>query len=357
MHHKKLATAVLGTAVTLCFPLSAMAQQSAVTVYGVVDTFLTNIRAEGVPSAVRLDSSGLLASRLGFRGTESLGNGYSANFTLESGLNSNDGSAADNNRLFGRQAWVGVSGPYGEFRLGRQNTPQFAMNGRFDAFDGATQASGWNNMFGYAPRVDNAIGYISPVFSGLKLQALVARGATGGAPVAAETAANQSEHFGAEFENGPVYVGLHYQAIKALGAPDAKRTGLGTSFTVNTQWKLYADAEHETRSDDSQKSMLYSLSARYNFLPASILSFGWAGVRDSLSGKGHGNADQVSAQYRYLLSKRTTIYSAVSHLTQSDLRNSFSLNGAAVVEAGSQIKSTVPGGTINGVQLGLVHTF
>ncbi len=103
----------------------AQAAPSTVTVYGVLDEYLTYVKPEGVPAVRRLDSSGMLASRVGFRGREDLGGGLAANFTLEAGLNANDGSNADGNRFFNRQSWVGLSGTWGEVRFGRQNTPQY----------------------------------------------------------------------------------------------------------------------------------------------------------------------------------------------------------------------------------------
>lgn len=357
MHQpKKILIAVFATLAGTGLSGSASAQSN-VTIYGVMDTFVTNIHADGTPSVLRMDSSGSLASRLGFKGTEDLGGKYSANFALEAGLNANDGTGADANRLFNRQAWVGLGTPYGELRLGRQNTPQFYMNGRFDAFNGGTQASGWNNIFGVAPRIDNAIGYFSPVVNNVKIQALVSRGASGGAPVAAEIAANQSEYFAAEYENGPLYVGLNYQYAKSAGTASATRTGLGASYVLNPSWTIYAAMDHETKSDDSLKSNLYSLSALYKFTPVSSLAFGWAGLKDKVSGAGHGDATQWSALYRYSLSKRTTLYTALSRLDQKGQRNNLSLNGAAVVEPGSQVKAGIPGGGIDGVQLGILHTF
>lgn len=333
--------------------------QNNVTVYGVLDTFLTSIRPEGTPSVVRLDSSSLLASRLGFRGTEDIGNGYKVNFTLEAGYNPDDGSAADGNRLFNRQAWIGVSTPVGEFRLGRQNTPQFFMNGHFDAFNGATQASGWNNMFGFAPRVDNAIGYFSPKVSGFKVHALFARGATGGAPATtAEVAGNESIHLATEYEDGPVYVGVHYEVIKNLAAPgDVHRTGLGASYAVLPAWTIFAATEHESRSDGNVDANLHSVSTRYSLTQAASVALGYATTRDKLTGAGHGDAAELSALFRYDLSKRTTVIAALSRLDQSDLRNNFSLNGAAVVSPGSQVRSIVPGGAINGAQVGITHSF
>ncbi|PUA19323.1 porin [Glaciimonas sp. PCH181] len=333
------------------------AAQTNVTIYGVVDTFMTNIHATGVPSVTRMDASGLYPSRLGFKGNEDLGAGLKANFVLESGFNSQDGSQADSNRLFNRQSWVGLSSQWGEFRLGRQNTPQFYMNGKFDAFGGTTQASGWNNMFGATLRVDNAIGIFSPDMNGFKVQGLFGRGAIAGGTPLPEVSGNNNLHMAAEYEKGAFYAGINYEEISNTAlAYKAKRTAVGTSYRINDQWKVFAAIDREIATDNSIDSNLYSVSALYSFTPVSSLAFGYAATRDHVTGKGHGNAVEPSVLYRYMLSKRTTLYSGYSHLKQQDNRNSFVLGGAAVVQSAARVAS-VPGGTINGVQLGIVHFF
>lgn len=332
--------------------------QSQVQVYGVLDLFLTRIAAQGLPAAVRTDASGLLANRIGLKGGEQLGPGQRVNFLLESGLNSDDGTAADGARFWNRQAWVSIATPAGELRLGRQNTPQFYMTGKYDAYTGATQASGWNNLFGAAPRVDNAVGYFAPALGDWRLQVLAARGAAGGAAPVAQLAASQSLHLAAEYERAPVYLGANYQFVKTAGLTGAaRRVSVGASRAVGPAWRVYGAAARETRADGSQDSRLVSISARRELSPAATLSFGWAGLRDRIAGPGHGNAAETSALLRYGLSTRTTLYGAVSRLTQTGRRAGFSLNGAAVVAPGAQIRSPVPGGTINGVQLGVTHLF
>lgn len=333
------------------------AAQSNITIYGVADTFLTNIHATGMPSVTRMDSSGLYASRLGFKGAEDLGDGLKANFVLESGLNSEDGSQADSNRLFNRQSWAGLSSNWGEFRLGRQNTPQFYMNGKFDAFNGTTQASGWNNMFGATLRVDNAIGIFSPDINGFKVQGLFARGAVGGATPLPQVGGNNNLHLAAEYEKGPLYVGVNFEEISNTALTyKVKRTAAATSYRLNDKWKVFVAADRDSASNNSINSNLYSLSALYSFAPASSLAFGYASTHDHVTGSGHGGATEPSILYRYMLSKRTTIYSGYSHLQQQDNRGSFILGGAAVVQPAARVTSA-PGGTINGLQLGIVHFF
>lgn len=329
-----------------------------VTVYGVVDTFATSLRADGLAATTRIDASGLLASRIGFRGQEDLGSGYRSSFTLEAGLDSDKGAQADINRLFNRLAWVSVAGPQGELRLGRQNTQQFYMNGKFDAFTSATQASGWNNLFGAPPRVDAGLSYITPRLGGWVMQAMLARGSTGGAAVAPQIADNQSSHWSAEYEAPGLYFGANYQTVKKTGLPYmARRSSMGASWEFAPSWTVFGAAGHENRSDDSQRDSLVSLSLRYRCSGLCSISVGWAGLRDQLAGAGHGSAHQWGAMAQQRLSVRTTLYAALSRLDQQGQRNSFALVGAAVVAPDAQIRSPLPGGDIRGVQLGILHLF
>jgi predicted porin len=348
--------------------------EGGVTVFGVVDTFVARIAADGLPAVTRVDASGLLASRIGLRGREDLGGGYAAGFLLEAGLNSDDGSQADGNRLFNRQAWVSLSGPLGEVRLGRQNTPQFYMNGKFDAFTSATQASGWNNLFGAPPRADNVLGIFSPSMGGFRLQALLARGAAGGAAPLEEGAANRNTHLAAEYESGGLYLGANWQSVRtAASSTVARRSSAGGSYAFpgggTRGWTLYASAGRERRADGTQDTRLLQLSAQYRFSPRAALGFGWAGLHDRLEermdgrpgdgrqGTGHGDARQLGLLYRYWLSIRTTLYGAAARLGQQGGRSSFALLGAAVVAPAAQVRSPLPGGDIRGLQAGILHTF
>src|ERR1700730_16325238 len=112
-----LALAVLGA-----FAGAASAQTN-VTVYGIVDAGV-QYKNDGNPAGKTLSlQSGIQnGSRLGFKGTEDLGGGLSAIFTFENGFNVDDGTLGQGNRLFGRQAWVGLNGGFGTVKLGRQQT-------------------------------------------------------------------------------------------------------------------------------------------------------------------------------------------------------------------------------------------
>lgn len=92
-------------------------------VYGVFDTgieHLTNIGTAG-KSTTRVPSiTGTMASRLGVNASHELGQGYRAIATLEAGFNADEGTHGQGDRIFGRQAFLGASTPYGDFTIGRQ---------------------------------------------------------------------------------------------------------------------------------------------------------------------------------------------------------------------------------------------
>jgi predicted porin len=337
---------------------SAAHAQSNVTLYGDVDTFLTNIHPDGKPSVTRMDSSSLYASRWGLKGSEDLGGGTRTTFALESGINSNDGTQADSNRLFNRQSWIGLANnQYGEIRLGRQNTPEFLMSGRFDAFYAATQASGWNNMSTATVRIDNAVGYFSPNVAGFKFSGLYARGAVSGGAILDQVQSNQNFHIALEYEHGPIYVGVNHEEVRNQTLPYTfKRTSGGGTYTLDKHWQFFFAANDDKASNDSVHTNVMSASLAYSLDAASRFALGYTYMVDHVTGTGHGNASQIGAMYSYALSKTTTLYSTYSRLSQRDTRNNLALSGAAVVEPSAHITSA-PGGTIDGVQLGIVHFF
>ncbi|WP_322013635.1 porin [Paraburkholderia sp. J12] len=107
--------------VSMC--LAGVVHAQSVTLYGTLDTgveYINHANAAG-QSMVRVPSNtGEFPSNFGLQGNEPLGSGYKAIFKLESGINVGTGSSTQVGRLFGRQAWVGISTPYGDLTFGRQ---------------------------------------------------------------------------------------------------------------------------------------------------------------------------------------------------------------------------------------------
>src|SRR5690242_19768950 len=87
--------------------------QSSVTIYGVADAGLV-FESGGSAGSSRNVSSGVASgNRLGFKGREELGGGMAVIFNLENGYNIDTGTAGQGALLFGRQAYVGLTGAGG----------------------------------------------------------------------------------------------------------------------------------------------------------------------------------------------------------------------------------------------------
>ena len=99
------------------------------TLYGFVDegfVYTNNQRGGAVIQTITGQNN---TSRLGFRGAEDLGGGLKAIFTLENGFDPSSGKFLQGGRLFGRQAFVGLSSRYGTVTLGRQYEPVYEFVG------------------------------------------------------------------------------------------------------------------------------------------------------------------------------------------------------------------------------------
>jgi predicted porin len=63
---------------------------------------------------------------IGFKGTEDIGGGYKGGFVLEGQFSTDTGAqSGQDSRMWGRQAFVSLTTPVGEVRLGRQYAPMF----------------------------------------------------------------------------------------------------------------------------------------------------------------------------------------------------------------------------------------
>ncbi len=162
--------------------LSAGAYAANVEIYGLIDTSLVYVHTDAdygenaKSDNFTMETAQQMGSHWGLRGSEDLGNGYKVGFTLESGFESDTGAleVKQGNRLFGREATLSVSGDFGTVWAGRM--PVFgsvlSANGLFRAIDPITANYTSAIGSGYATasmwtRVDNAIAYRTPTYSGL----------------------------------------------------------------------------------------------------------------------------------------------------------------------------------------------
>ena len=129
-------------AATLLAGFAGAAQAAdSVTLYGLIDAGIgyEKVKFDGNSQSrfggVQGVSSG---SRFGLRGTEDLGDGLRAVFTLEGGFGPMNGKSLQNGRLWGRQATVGLdSDTWGRLEFGRQTNLASKYFGSIDPFSSA----------------------------------------------------------------------------------------------------------------------------------------------------------------------------------------------------------------------------
>src|SRR5258706_13892497 len=106
-----------GACATLLFAGGTQAQSS-VTLYGVIDNVI-DVSNQGGGTITKLQSGGAYGSRLGFTGSEGLGDGLAAVFTLGMGISTDTGVLHERGRALGHQAFVGLPGKWGVLTLRR----------------------------------------------------------------------------------------------------------------------------------------------------------------------------------------------------------------------------------------------
>ncbi len=142
---------------------ATLAHSQNVQLYGVVDAaveYITHVGPTG-DRMIRMPSlsGGQLPSRWGLRGSEDLGDGLKAVFLLESGFAPDTGQLLQGGRLFGRQAYVGLSDDWGTVSFGRHWTMVFFS--MLDADVIGPSSFGAAGLDSYLPqaRVDNSASY------------------------------------------------------------------------------------------------------------------------------------------------------------------------------------------------------
>jgi predicted porin len=345
--------------------------QGSVTVYGLLDVpveYLTNVGADGAHDARMPGLTGSFPSRLGFRGSEDLGGGLKALFTLEQGLGADTGTLNQGGRSFGRQAFVGLSGNWGTLTLGRQYTMMFWS--QLDADILGPNAYGSGSLDSYLPnaRTDNALAYRG-TFSGFTVGATysLGRDAVNAGPSpsgtncagesATDTQACREWSVLAKYDTATwglalavdeirggtgAFAGLTSSALK-----DRRSTAAGwVKFDV---LKLGAGviARDNDASATTPRSNLWYVGAAYALTPAFTLD----GEAFKLDYKDSANqATLFALRGTYALSKRTAVYATAGRIA-NDGTLALSVSNAA---AGS---GPAAGNSQSGLAMGIRHSF
>ncbi|MDN7858505.1 porin [Burkholderia cepacia] len=379
MKHTKVAVAA-ALACAACVPAIGHAQSS-VTLYGILDAGITYVNNTGGSHVVKFDDGVAYGNRFGLKGTEDLGGGLKAVFTLESGFRLGTGQLGFGGAEFGRQAYVGLQNDWGTLSFGNQlditnelvsiynisawGSGYAIHQGDFDRFNG--------------DRLPNSVKFLSNDLSGFKFGAMYSFG-----NVAGNFHRNSAWSAGASFTKGDFSIGAAYTRLNnpngiyafdpyamigthtflgqqtvtvdpATGARtdlfantpmnvDSQGTfGIGSSYTIG-KLTLDANFSYTTIKSFGQSShmQVYEGGGLYQFTPALSLIAGYQHTRF----EGH-HWNQGTAGLHYLLSKRTDVYISGDYLRASQ--------GVDAVVGYSFTPSTTQ--TQADVRIGMRHSF
>ncbi len=282
--------------------LGAAHAQSSVTLYGRIDLSLMHNDIVGGASQLSLDSGTVSGSRWGLIGSEDLGGGLKANFNLEQGFAADTGLAPAG-QMFSRQAWLGMSGAFGEFRIGKPWTAYDDVSGAHNGmFDSGFSVE--NNFFvstGYAANPANTIRYSTPTFGGFTAAVSYSLDEVKNVDLSTTSV---SGTYGA----GPLQLGAGYQ-VEELGGTQLKFTRLSGSYDFGA-FVLKGLYGH-VKMPVAGKTNEYSLGLDVPVSGALTVSAGLGYSKDSAAAGGTKRKG-FTVGAMYALSKRTEMYAGLT---------------------------------------------
>lgn len=333
----------------LVFPLAATAQtESKVTLYGAADAGFVH-ESGGKNGSIHRISSGVLGgSHWGIKGSENLGGGLSALFTLESGVKMDTGASGQGGLLFGRQALVGLSSALGTLTLGRQYTPAAWVQAETDPFETGLAGTSSNLIspggIGGDTRMNNSLKYLSPTLSGVQGALVYSAGEIPNSKV--------NRQFGGSigYTQGPLLLRAAYHEVRQANEERGKLTYLAATynFGVLTGYANYVINKGSAAvgmAQDNATDVLLGVTVPLG--PGRIMA-SYIHKNDKTSA--NNDAKQVGVGYVYPLSKRTSLYTAYAHINN---------NAANTAATGHYLvgNSTDEGSGNRGFNLGIHHRF
>lgn len=341
----------IAAACLTAFAAASAHAQSSVTLYGLIDAGIAYTNNVGGSGRVAMQSGNISGSRFGVRGAEDLGGGLKAVFVLENGFNVANGTLGQNNRMFGRQAFVGLSSnTFGTLTLGRQYDDIVDFVAPLSGTTGTFGDSGFahpydNDNMQHTIRFNNAVKYTSNNYSGFKFGGMYAFSNSN------EFAVSRAYSAGASYNYGPFNVAAGYLQTNGSGILNAngngyanttgavdqaevKSTAGGGNLTADVQRTVaagvnyafgpavvgfvYSHAQYQGTSAFGMTSLgsahfdNYEVNGMYNVTSALKLGVSYTYTDAHLNGVTKVGADpkwnQVNAIARYSLSKRTELY-------------------------------------------------
>ncbi|MEN8177140.1 MAG: porin [Pseudomonadota bacterium] len=262
-------------------------------------------------------------SRIGFKGSEDLGNGLKAVYKLEYGVKISTSTGASNEfsgdgTLGARNAFVGLAGGFGTFLVGRHDTPLKMSTGSLDYFAdtvGDNNSSLTEDLLDL--RADGTVAYVSPSMAGLTLAVALVPGEDTDGVVGEDDASSLADAYSlaAMYSNGGIYASIAFEAadvgtsvnppLASSGADDHEQVRLGLGYDGGA-WKIggvYATVENAV--DDATS---YNINAGFKvgsgMIKAKYFDVEQDGTGNLFGGYTHNG---FVVGYDHNLSKRTQV--------------------------------------------------
>jgi general bacterial porin, GBP family len=305
---------LIAAAVAATVAMPAMAQ---VKISGVIDTAVGNVDKGG--TGTNGSFTGFINNMFGtsgitFSGSEDLGGGLKASFTINKQFTPQTGVASANDAAGGKTsgsiiegeganfdvATVGISGAFGSVSLGRQD-----MVGR-EAFGLGRFAGNFARTTGlstYGDEVVNSVMYTSPAFAGVS----VAVGT--GLATGANSVNEKTTGYGIRFAQGKFRAGVGYQVADVSATVDAKNVSAAADYDLGMLKVgiiyLTQDADNTTAGKLKSQSfnVAIPLGSGMN-IHAGYTAF------DNTAAAANNDASAVAVALTKDLSKRTMVYAA-----------------------------------------------
>jgi predicted porin len=349
----------IATASIMLFSVAAHAQSS-VTLYGQLDTgilytskTLNSATGQNGGAQFSLVNGGIAPSIFGLTGTEDLGGGLYADFKLESGIDVANGGYQDSNgNLFGRQAWVGLRGNFGQVRAGLQFSPFFLAILDADpthfSFFGSSIVNYIDNVYATGAFSAGAVTYTSPKMAGFTGSVMFAPGGEAGDFQAGRRYSASLKYEGAGVMiNAAIYDGNSGGVWQTPTPSTLAFEGrmLGAAYTLGTVTLKASFTNYKVAG--SFNNNVYSGGFDYYVSPRIDIDGNASFTSDRDQTTNHSWLAALGA--RYFLSARTLIYGEVGAVRNNGAMDTGIALNAALFE--------VKNATTVGTEIGIKHSF
>jgi predicted porin len=316
------------------------AAQSSLTLYGSVDASLAYISA-GQNNVVGMTSGGRAGSSLGMRGEEKLGGGYKLGVQFRTDVSPDTGE-----KEIKFSTRLNLSGPFGEFRIGKLYNLLAEIRDSFTVIGGSTHnmlsSTTVGSINGSNPdNGPNGITYRTPSLGGFYGRVSYTFGEQAG-----------NDRLGSQiitragYSRGPAHLTIGYGLVR--GGSDAQGTTyrsfhLGTSYRIGSFQPI---ALYVSERGNNKRMDLYSAGWRF-WRGSNHLMMGYTFFHDKWQDR--NNSHRLTLGYAYSLSKRTDIYCTIAHVRNEE-------KATRKVATGVGYTATA-GMSSSGYEVGLSHKF